>query len=119
MGLLFKPSQAIRKIEEDGEEGTTIFYNFLLSSKGPTKMLGVTFHWDKQHFDNEQTQYKFAGCNFWQQNELVRPNYKKKFRSKESPTWNYRDKISVYGEHPEAGWNTQPFDEINKVMCNM
>ena len=43
----------------------------------------------------------------------------------------YRDKISVYGEHPKAGWNTQdgkhpntgwntqPFYEINKVMCNM
>ena len=31
----------------------------------------------------------------------------------------YRDKISMYGEHPKAGWNPQPFDEINKVMCNM
>ena len=31
----------------------------------------------------------------------------------------YRDKISVYDEHPKAGQNTQPFHEINKVMCNM
>ena len=24
----------------------------------------------------------------------------------------------MYGEHPKAGQNTQPLDEINKVMCN-
>ena len=31
----------------------------------------------------------------------------------------YCDKISVYGEHLKAGQNKQPFNEINKVMCNM
>ena len=31
----------------------------------------------------------------------------------------YRDKICVYNEHPIAGRDMQPFDEINKVMCNM
>ena len=37
----------------------------------------------------------------------------------EMNTERYRDNISVYGEHPKAGQNTQTFDEINKVMCNM
>ena len=32
---------------------------------------------------------------------------------------NYCDKIFVYNEYPIACQNTQPFDEINKVMCNM
>ena len=31
----------------------------------------------------------------------------------------YRDKIFVFEEHPIAGRDTQPFDEINKVMCNV
>ena len=31
----------------------------------------------------------------------------------------YRDKIFEYDKHPIAGRDTQPFDEINKVMCNM
>ena len=33
--------------------------------------------------------------------------------------YNYRDKIFVYDEHPIACQDTQPVDEINKVMCNM
>ena len=30
----------------------------------------------------------------------------------------YCDKIFVFEEHPIAGRDTQPFDEISKVMCN-
>ena len=33
---------------------------------------------------------------------------------------NYCDKISVYGEqHPKAGQNIKPIDEVNKVKCKM
>ena len=31
----------------------------------------------------------------------------------------YRDKKFEYDKHPIAGQDTQPFDKINKVMCNM
>ena len=34
-------------------------------------------------------------------------------------SWLYRDKIFKCDEHPIAGRDTQPFDEIDKVMCNM
>ena len=33
------------------------------------------------------------------------------------PTYCY--KMSMYGKHQKAGQNTQLFNEINKVMCNM
>ena len=31
----------------------------------------------------------------------------------------FRDKMLVYDEHPIAGRDIQPLNEINKEMCNM